>query len=63
MKKQSGDSSAHEHLKTTDVRQEPFLLQGGSQKNQDKTSEFMTKNAFGFVSCDSYLILRVMTSR
>ena len=61
LKKHSSDSSAHEHLRTTDFRQEPFLLQVGSQKNQDKISDFMTKNAFCFVSSDSYLILRAMT--
>lgn len=48
------------YLRTTDFRQEPFLLQVGSQKNQDKISDFMTKNAFCFVSSNSYLILRAM---
>lgn len=39
----SGDSSAHEHLKTTELKQQPFLLQVGSQKNQNKISNFTTK--------------------
>lgn len=51
----SSDSVADKHLRSTDLRQQPFLLQVGSQKTLHKISNFM------FVSFDSDCLLRAMT--
>lgn len=51
LKNRSGISSAHEHLRTTDFRHQPFLV--GSKKNPNKISNFVTKKFFVLLSSDS----------